>query len=346
LGNYSKMKERLTLLIVLLLCSAAYAQDPVFSQYYNSEVYLNPAMIGEEADLYLNYSYRSQWSNLDYPYTTHQLSLIIPYYKNKHKVPESHVGSFGISLYTDQAGEGKNFKTTGGNVSYAYDLRLNESQTFSFAMQAGFIQKAIDKNKLQWGEQYNRFIGFDNTIIPVDLNQIQNRTFLDLTMGAFWRYYATNEKSKLYSLYAGIVASHFNNPDESVLNGVESTLPTLFKLHYGMVYTINQKTFISANMISLMQNKEYQHNFGTFLSYMLPFETKGKLTNLIGRVGTWYRFGDAFITSAELLTDNFQIGFSYDWNEKSLRYNNRGTGSYEITMGYRFHNPAPPKVRY
>ena len=179
------MKGRIIILIALVLCLKANAQDPVFSQYYNSEVYLNPAMIGEEEDLFLNYSHRSQWRNLDFPYTTHQLSLIIPYYKNKHKVPESHVGSFGVSFYTDRAGEGNNFKTTGGNASFAYDLQLAATQTFSFALQAGFVQKAIDKDKLQWGEQYNPFIGFDNSVVPADLNQLQNKTFLDLTHGCF-----------------------------------------------------------------------------------------------------------------------------------------------------------------
>jgi type IX secretion system PorP/SprF family membrane protein len=289
------MKGRIITGLLCLVCIGVYGQDPVFSQYYNSEVYLNPAMIGEEEDLFLNYAHRSQWRNLEFPYTTHQLSLIVPYYKNKHKVPESHVGSFGVSLYTDFAGQGNNFKTTGGNVSFAYDLQVSDNSIFAFALQAGFVQKAVDKNKLQWGEQYNPFIGFDNSVVPADLNQIQNNTFLDMTMGAFWRYYSPDENAKFYSFYAGAVASHFNNPDESVLIGEVNRLPTLFKLHYGGIYRINRDTYISANMISLMQNKEFQHNFGAFVSRVLPFETRGKLTNLIGRVGTWYRFGDAFI---------------------------------------------------
>jgi hypothetical protein len=48
----------------------------------------------------------------------------------------------------------------------------------------------------------------------------------------------------------------------------------------------------------------------------------------------------------EFLTNNLQFGFSYDWNITSLRYNNRGAGSFEISMGYRFYKPAAPKVRY
>ena len=331
--------------VIVFYTTASYSQDPVFSQYYNSEVYLNPAMIGEEEDLFINYGYRSQWRNLEFPYTTHQASLIIPFYKDKLKMNENHVGSLGISLYADRAGEGNNLKTTGASGSYAYDLKLNRSQTFSLAAQAGFIQRAIDTDQLQWGEQYNQFIGFDNTIVPSDLGDIQNKTFLDLTLGAFWRYYADDD-SKLYSLYAGAVAAHFNNPDESVLNGEKTPLPTLFKFHYGLIYTVNHKTFVSANVISLVQNMESQHNFGAFVSYMLPFQTNGILTDLIAKVGTWYRLDDAFIMTAELLTNHFQIGFSYDWNKGSLRYNNIGTGSYEITMGYRFHSPAAPKVRY
>ncbi|MCK5705623.1 MAG: type IX secretion system membrane protein PorP/SprF, partial [Cyclobacteriaceae bacterium] len=64
------------------------------------------------------------------------------------------------------------------------------------------------------------------------------------------------------------------------------------------------------------------------------------------RVGAWYRVQDSFIASIEFLSNNLQFGFSYDWNVTSLRYNNRGAGSFEISMGYRFFKPAAPKIRY
>lgn len=324
------------------------AQDPVFSQFYNSAVYLNPALIGEEQNMYLNFAHRSQWGSLNFPYTTSQVSLIVPYFNDKHKKPEGHVGGVGVSFYGDEAGQGSNLRTYGGNASFAYNLNLSERSVnrITFGMQLGFIHKNIDVSKLEWGEQYNPFIGFDNTIIPVDLNLIQNRTFFDVTAGVFWRYFASSDLSNIRSVYAGFSAGHLNHPDESIIEGNSNRLPVLYKTHGGVVFALSEKASISANYLSMLQDQVNQTNIGSFLSYKLPFDTRGQMNNLITRVGAWYRIQDSFIASVEFLSNNLQFGFSYDWNVTSLRFNNRGAGSFEISMGYRFFKPAAPKVRY
>lgn len=324
------------------------AQDPVFSQFYNSAVYLNPALIGEEQNMYLNFAHRSQWGSLNFPYTTSQVSLIVPYFKDKHKKPEGHVGGVGVSFYGDEAGQGSNLRTYGGNASFAYNLNLSERTVnrITFGMQLGFIHKNIDVSKLEWGEQYNPFIGFDNTIIPVDLNLIQNRTFFDVTAGVFWRYFASSDLSNIRSVYAGFSAGHLNHPDESIIEGNSNRLPVLYKTHGGVVFALSEKASISANYLSMLQDQVNQTNIGSFLSYKLPFDTRGQMNNLITRIGAWYRIQDSFIASVEFISNNLQFGFSYDWNVTSLRFNNRGAGSFEISMGYRFFKPAAPKVRY
>ncbi len=324
------------------------AQDPVFSQFYNSPIYLNPALIGEEENMYVNFAHRSQWGSLDFPYTTSQISLIVPYFKDKHIKPEGNIGGMGVSFYGDEAGQGSNLRTYGGNASFAYNLHISKKSVnrITFAMQLGFIHKNIDRNKLEWGEQYNPFIGFDNTVVPAELNLIQNRTFFDVTAGTFWRYFANSDQKTIQSVYAGFSAGHLNHPDESVLEGSKNRLPVLYKLHGGIIFALNEKASISTNFLSLLQDKVNQTNVGSFLSYKLPFDTKGQMSNLVTRIGAWYRVQDSFIASIEFLTNNLQFGFSYDWNVTSLRYNNRGAGSFEISMGYRFYKPAPPKVRY
>ena len=335
-------------IIFLLSLSATSAQDPVFSQFYNSPIYLNPALIGEEENMYVNFAHRSQWGNLDFPYTTSQISLIVPYFKDKHAKPDGNVGGVGVSFYGDEAGQGSNLRTYGGNASFAYNVMLSNKSVnrLTFAMQVGFIHKNIDRNKLEWGEQYNPFIGFDNTVVPAELALIQNRTFLDITAGAFWRYFANSEHKTIQSVYAGFAAGHLNNPDESVLDGSVNRLPVLYKLHGGMIFGLSNRASISFNYLSQLQDKVNQTNVGSFLSYQLPFDTRGQMSNLVTRIGAWYRVQDSFIASIEFLTNNLQFGFSYDWNTTSLRYNNRGAGSFEISMGYRFFKPAAPKVRY
>ena len=324
------------------------AQDPVFSQFYNSPIYLNPALIGEEENLFINFAHRSQWGSLEYPYTTSQVSLVMPYFRDKHIKPEGHIGGIGVSFYGDEAGQGSNLKTFGGNASFAYNLHLSNKteNKITFALQMGFIHKNVDKSKLEWGEQYNPFIGFDNTVIPAELDLIQNRTFLDITAGAFWRYFANTDQKTIQSIYAGFATAHLNHPDESVLDENLNRLPVLYKLHGGMIFALSEKANISANFLSQMQDMVNQTNIGSFLSYKLPFDTRGQMSNLVARVGAWYRVQDSMIANIDFLTNNLQFGFSYDWNVTSLRYNNRGTGSFEISMGYRFYQPPAPKVRY
>jgi type IX secretion system PorP/SprF family membrane protein len=148
------------------------------------------------------------------------------------------------------------------------------------------------------------------------------------------------------SVYAGFVAAHLNNPDESVLADQKNRLPVLYRLHGGIIFGLSPKTYISFNYLSQLQDRVNQTNFGSFVSHKMPFATKGKMSNFLGYIGAWYRVEDSFIANIGFKTDHLGVGFSYDWNVTSLRYNNRGTGSYEITMFYRFFEPAPPKVRY
>jgi len=343
------MKSFLLLLIAFFTGTLLQAQDPVFSQFYNSPVYLNPALIGDEENFLVQLTHRSQWRSLVFPYNTTQVSMIAPLFRDKHRRPEGHLGGIGLSVYSDEAGEGDNFKTTSVNGSFAYNLQFEEENTnrLTFAMQFGLINRRINRDVLEWGEQYNPIFGFDDSLVPEDASFIENSNLLDITAGTFWRYYASDASQKIRSVYAGFVASHLNHPDQSVIQGLDNQLPLLYKLHGGLVYGVSERISISGNFLSVYQDKENQTNIGAFASYMLPFETTaGVLNNLLTRVGVWHRWKDSFIASIDFQTNNLHFGFSYDWNVTSLRYNNSGTGAYEISMGYKFFQPAPPKVLY
>jgi type IX secretion system PorP/SprF family membrane protein len=333
---------------LLLIAGIVNAQDPVFSQFYNAPVYLNPALVGDEEGMLLNLGHRSQWRQLHDPYTTTQASVIIPYYQSVHTRPVGHIGGMGLSFYNDVSGAYQNFKTTGGNASFAYNLSLDERNTnkISFGLQIGFINKRIDTDRLQWGEQYQRFIGFNQEITPAEMALFENKTMVDITPGVFWRYRDQKGLGLIRSAYSGFAVAHMNHPDESVLADRVDQLPLLYKYHGGLIFALNDRASISANVLTLLQDMENQTNFGSFVSYSLPFIQGGIMTESMVRVGGWYRRNDAFILSTEFLTSRFSVGFSYDWNTSSLRYQNRVPGTYEVTMGIRFRDDRPPKVTY
>ncbi|MGK7396293.1 MAG: PorP/SprF family type IX secretion system membrane protein [Candidatus Cyclobacteriaceae bacterium M3_2C_046] len=335
-------------LLFLTLQLKLQAQDPVFSQFYNAPVYLNPALIGDEDNVALNISHRSQWESLHFPYQNSQASFIYPIFNSIHEAPVNHIGGMALSFYNNVAGTNKNFKTLGGNASFAYNLQLESDNInrISFGMQIGFINKRVDPEGLQWGSQYDPFVGWNAAEIPAEVSQFQDRTYLDITPGIFWRFYNKRRNAFIQSAYSGIAVSHLNNPNESVLQGQDYNLPLLYKYHGGMIFGLSDRASVSANVLSIVQDRENQTNFGAFLSYLISNEMNGTFGNVIARIGGWYRRNDAFILSTEFLTNTFQFGFSYDWNVTSLNNFEPGTGAYEISLGLRFNRFAPPKVRY
>ena len=148
------------------------------------------------------------------------------------------------------------------------------------------------------------------------------------------------------SINSGISLSHMNNPDESLLAQEKSQLPLLYKYHGGIVFNLMHKATISTNILAAYQDGEWQNNLGSYLSYQLTSDVGGQSKYVIARFGGWYRINDSFIFLTEFETNLFKVGFSYDWNTSSLRYNERGIGTYEIFLAMRFAGHTPAKSRY
>src|ERR1041384_6132290 len=109
-------------IIFMLMKIGVQAQSPVFSQYYATSLYLNPALSGLEKDIFMGMNYRSQWSNLGLPFNTFRFSFIKPLVKPGVHV--KHLGGFGASFLNDVAGPNKEFTTQSVMVSGAYNFHL------------------------------------------------------------------------------------------------------------------------------------------------------------------------------------------------------------------------------
>lgn len=324
-------------------------QDAVFSQFYNSTIYLNPALAGIEDDLMVTANYREQWRALEHPYTTNQFSLIIPYHQNKHAKPFGHIGGLGLSLYSDVAGEYNNFKVTGVNGNFAYNLALDQNfvNVISFGLQTGLVQKRIDFTNLNWGAQYNGINGFNDSVEQAEVPDLRNTSFLDVGSGIFWWYNPLpKEGNRLVSINSGLSIGHMNNPNESMLDYEVHRLPLLYKYHGGVVVSLANHLTASLNTLIAFQNLTTQYNVGTYLTYRFFAYESALFAESFVRIGGWYRVKDAAILLTEFETTKFKLGFSYDWNTSSLRYSNRGIGTYELFFGLKFTQHAPPKSRY
>ncbi len=313
------------------------AQDAQFSQYYASSLYLNPALAGAEPDLTFSSNYRQQWRSISgvQPYTTNQISLIVPY--QVRKIKDSHKGGAGFSFYNDRAGDG-NLKTIGVNLTGAYNIALSHNglHYLSFGLQGGFIQKSVDYTNLKWGSQYSASLGYDPNALVDEGNLVTTRLFADVNSGLIYYYNAArNYHYTDLSAYVGVAAYHMNQPNESFVKGQTSRLPMLLKGHAGFEYNISPKINISPNAIVFYQNTQNQINSGLYVTYCLKQTNQGLVssTNLI--LGAWYRLQDSFIFSVGLNGSFYTLGFSYDLNSSGLTTYTRGRGAYEVSLTLR-----------
>jgi type IX secretion system PorP/SprF family membrane protein len=118
--------------LLLLLCSittiTVAQQDPLYSQYYNNPMLINPAFAGNNERLYAGAAFRSQWSGLIGGPTTFNF--------NSHVAVANNLVGVGMVVVKDNLGDISN--TLYGGIA-AYRIKLSHS-TFSFGMQLGAVQ--------------------------------------------------------------------------------------------------------------------------------------------------------------------------------------------------------------
>lgn len=326
------------LLIISLLCfaSAVNAQQPVFSQYYATGLYLNPALAGMESDMIFQFNYRSQWNDANLPFETFQASYIHPILKRG--IRTEHTGGVGVSFFNDQSGINNEFKSTGANLSYAYNFLLNRygNNIIALGGMIGAYQNKIDFEHLQWSSQYNPTMGYDNSSIP-DLSQFNERVFYPVFNFGFMWTYRDKKKYELkdFSIYMGASVANLNQPKLSYFEEAESSLSPLYKIHGGFSIFLTKRFSVSPNYLVQYQQAAFQTNTGAYLGYMISdiYDSRDRPTKVI--IGAWYRLHDSFIFNAGLSSKHFNIAFSYDVNTSSLGRYVGGTGAYEISLAVK-----------
>jgi len=129
------------ILLAMLFCflgiSVFAQQDPLYSQYINNPMVLNPAYAGLNNNFNASVIYRKQWAGFDGSPTTFNFNTHVSLVDNK-------VG-LGLLAISDQLGSTKNTEV---QAAFSYKLPIDEDKTFSFGMQAGFINFRNNLTKL------------------------------------------------------------------------------------------------------------------------------------------------------------------------------------------------------
>jgi len=329
-------KKLLLVFFIIAFFGKVQGQDAFFNQYFSAKLFLNPALSASETATTVSTNYRTQAKSTVIPYKTSQVSVIIPFIKES-SITNKHDGGVGISVYNDNAGEG-NFKTLGAYLSYAFNFPISydgKSTILSFGIQGGLVQKQVDLTDLQWGSQYQPFVGYVSTVVgESDLDLVQNNMYPDFNAGFLISYNGAKTSLKRnLNYHIGGAVYHLNTPNESFLSEIESTLPRQIRLHAGMEWKIKDKFKLSPNSLFIQQGDVRHINAGMYLSYqVVPYGTNVFTRETEFLIGSWYRFSDSFIFMTGLHNNNLTFGFSYDLNGSNLRSSSQGLGAYEISL--------------
>jgi len=324
---------RITKLIFLFfICwSGLSAQDPVYSQYYNSPVLMNPSFAGNTRGALVSVMYRNQWPSINNAYTTYSVTY-----------DQRWQRSSGLGLYVtaDDSGNGA-IKTTKIGGIYSYRIRFRNEMYLKGAIDIAYGQTRLDQSKLVFLDNLDPQYGLETpggVKIPTAevLSSSPSRGYLDVSSGAM--FYTPD-------FYAGISIKHLNTPNIDFAadeTGSKGNLPLRWSFHGGMQIDLDRGnkgeygTFISPNVLFVKQNDFWQANVGAYVNIIQMFG------------GLWYRHSgnnsDSVIASVGGKSGIFKITYSYDYTVSGLTQGSGG--SHEISVVMNFDKLLPKESKY
>ena len=311
--------------IVLLIATAdiCFSQDPQFTQFYSSPLYLAPSFAGSTKGKRIATNYRNQWPSLYKAFVSYSFS----YDHYFHTVNSG----LGILFLREQAGTGI-LSTTNVGLAYTYHIQLTHEWRVIPGTELSYTQKRLHFHKLTFGDQL-----LDGHTTSREVPQ-QNFAW-DVDASASALFYSEN-------IWLGFTGNHLLKPDES-LSGKPSIIPMKFSLFGGMKIPINKKYSrrTKENLLPafhlMKQGKYSQMNLGVYWHYD-PF-----------MLGFWYRgiplikdipSNDAVALLLGYNIDQFKLGYSYDITVSHLA--GLTQGAHEISLIFTFGEYRKPREKW
>lgn len=315
---------------------ASFAQKIHFSQFQQTPLLTNPAMVSSQATMEGGFFYRSQQVGGGQAFSTPLVYGLYPFFNKK---TTQHWASLGVQIVSDNAGIGGLMRTTGGSLAFSYNFYLPQNQQISVGLQGGFFARNIFLDKLNTGSQWNDNRRTFDASLPNNLALLNpNVNLLMIDAGILWQIADTNH---LQRAYLGIAAKQINQPNDAFTD-VRNPIPMALVFMGGLKAYENQQISLYPNFRHIQQGKIRQSNLGLQARYQYAQESKQ--TGFIA-LNTWYSIQNAFIVGFEIAHQHYFFNFAFDFS--STRPQNLGTanGSAEIGLGYRKYLGKKPSKK-
>ncbi|MBB5394424.1 PorP/SprF family type IX secretion system membrane protein [Mucilaginibacter sp. AK015] len=323
-------KYRFLLLFTIMLGSVrSSAQDHIYSQFFNSPVYLNPALNGQfEGDLRMNLIYRNQYTAIPggLSYLTASIDYNVPQFGG------------GVGLIFTRSSEGVAYLNK-NNIAAIYSYSVgSEDYVLSFGLQAGATNRSVDYSKLVFGDQIDPRLGYiPGSVSGADQPDFNNKFYFDSGAGV-------NLTLKNFNI--GAAAQHLNRPNES-FTGSPAILPIRTTLHASFKYNLTRDDNVDDEDRSYIIPSVVFYKQARAQSISAGMQYKRRSIN----AGVWYRSsgqGGPGALVVSLIFDLFinkeggekiRLGVSHDVPAGGLNYSNT-SGTTEGSIGYETTLPS------
>ncbi len=325
-----RKKGRIIYSILFLLhisMASGISQDPQFSQFYSSPLYMGPSFAGLSDGGRIAINYRDQWPKISGTYVTYSLSA--DYYFDEYK------SGLGLLVMRDDAGSGL-INITNLGLNYSYNINLNQKWQVRPGLQAYYYMKGINYDRLNFGDQILRGSGTGSSVEMSRLLAAEPTRHFDFT---------TSLLAYSESMWLGITLDHLMYFSK-MLAYQEDYVPFRFSLYGGGKYNITSRTrkayeeSITGVFNLLLQDKYKYLDLGAYY-------TKDPIV-----LGLYYRGVNIFPDNPNLgaitllLGAKFKtmrIGYSYDFTTSRLI--TKTGGAHEVSLIYLIGERPEQKVK-
>jgi len=310
--NITKLVSIVGVWIVLGFGTAS-AQDPLFSQFYASPMYQNPAFAGTATVPRIINNFRNQFTNAQGRFITYSLSADL--------FVERFNSGIAITMNTDKQGTG-GYKSTDAGLTYAYQLELKKNKFFRLGASASYYRRDVNYSNFLFNDEISS--GRPSAEVLPNLQT----GFFDLGLGGM--YYERN-------FWLGVSAKHINQPDQSLLQDGTDKLPTRLTVHGGYKIFLQDNCFDDeSNAIAILANYNSQFNFKKlefggyvfFNRWLSGVFYQGNFT------GNSKERGDAFSLMAGYKLKGITLAYSYDFAFNNPNRFPRLGNSHELSLAY------------
>lgn len=314
--------------ILLAMGLQAGAQDIHLSQFAETPILRNPALIGIfKGDVRLQAVYRNQWNSVTVPYQTGTMSGEMKFPIGNYN---DHITA-GLQLTYDKAGTSalQSVQILPA-VNYHKSLSEDKNSFLSVGFMGGMVQRQFDPTHLTFNNQYTggRFDPFAPTGEEGRLARIGYRYW---DVGAGISYNGVIGEATNY--FVGAAYYHFNRPSVSFYGDDKVTLDPKMSFNLGITIPVSERVKIVAHYNQMHQGAYTEFIGGGLVGYGLMDQGLESDRGVYG--GVFYRWNDALVPVVRLDMGAYEIGVSYDVNMSKLRTASQNMGGFEVSMVFK-----------